>query len=64
MVKGIITTTATCRTAATTLTISLPSLRVDAFTVGLAGEVQTGRRSGLTFARGRFVAAGKVIRTS
>jgi radical SAM family uncharacterized protein len=30
--------------------ISLPSLRVDAFTVGLAGQVATGRRSGLTFA--------------
>lgn len=33
-----------------TLTINLPSLRVDAFTVGLAGEVARGRRSGLTFA--------------
>ncbi len=32
------------------LTVSLPSLRVDAFTVGLAGEVSNGRRSGLTFA--------------
>ena len=31
-------------------TINLPSLRVDAFTVGLAGEVNSGRRSGLTFA--------------
>jgi hypothetical protein len=31
-------------------TINLPSLRVDAFTVGLAGEVGAGRRSGLTFA--------------
>jgi radical SAM family uncharacterized protein len=31
-------------------TINLPSLRVDAFTVGLAGEVSAGRRSGLTFA--------------
>ena len=33
-----------------TLTVNLPSLRVDAFTVGLAGEVAGGRRSGLTFA--------------
>jgi radical SAM family uncharacterized protein len=33
-----------------TVTISLPSLRVDAFTVGLAGQVAGGRRSGLTFA--------------
>jgi radical SAM superfamily enzyme YgiQ (UPF0313 family) len=31
-------------------TINLPSLRVDAFTVGLAGQVNSGRRSGLTFA--------------
>ncbi|MFZ9629085.1 MAG: TIGR03960 family B12-binding radical SAM protein [Ilumatobacteraceae bacterium] len=31
-------------------TISLPSLRVDAFTVGLADQVSGGRRSGLTFA--------------
>ena len=31
-------------------TINLPSLRVDAFTVGLAGRVSNGRRSGLTFA--------------
>ncbi len=33
-----------------TISISLPSLRVDAFTVGLAGQVAGGRRSGLTFA--------------
>ncbi|NOX32071.1 MAG: TIGR03960 family B12-binding radical SAM protein [Actinobacteria bacterium] len=31
-------------------TISLPSLRVDAFTVGLADKVSNARRSGLTFA--------------
>jgi radical SAM family uncharacterized protein len=31
-------------------TINLPSLRVDAFTVGLAGKINSGRRSGLTFA--------------
>jgi len=30
--------------------VSLPSLRVDAFTVGIAAELQRGRRSGLTFA--------------
>ncbi len=30
--------------------VSLPSLRVDAFTVGIASELQRGRRSGLTFA--------------
>jgi radical SAM family uncharacterized protein len=31
-------------------TVNLPSLRVDAFTVGLAAQVTSGRRSGLTFA--------------
>lgn len=36
--------------ASGTTTINLPSLRVDAFTVGLAAEVNNGRRSGLTFA--------------
>ena len=30
--------------------VSLPSLRVDAFSVGLAREVQQVRKSGLTFA--------------
>ncbi len=32
------------------VSVSLPSLRVDAFTVGIAGELQKGRRTGLTFA--------------
>ncbi|MBI2711178.1 MAG: TIGR03960 family B12-binding radical SAM protein [Actinobacteria bacterium] len=32
------------------VSVSLPSLRVDAFTVGIAGELQRARRSGLTFA--------------
>jgi radical SAM family uncharacterized protein len=32
------------------VSISLPSLRVDAFTVGIAGQLQKGRRTGLTFA--------------
>ncbi|MAT04463.1 MAG: B12-binding domain-containing radical SAM protein [Acidimicrobiaceae bacterium] len=50
VVKGIIADNAAAENSCDTLTISLPSLRVDAFTVGLAGEVQTGRRSGLTFA--------------
>ncbi|MGH9247706.1 MAG: TIGR03960 family B12-binding radical SAM protein [Acidimicrobiales bacterium] len=31
-------------------TVSLPSLRVDAFTVGIAAEIQKARRTGLTFA--------------
>jgi len=32
------------------ISVSLPSLRVDAFTVGVAAELNRGRRSGLTFA--------------
>jgi len=32
------------------LSVSLPSLRVDAFTVGLAAQIQKARRTGLTFA--------------
>ncbi len=32
------------------LSVSLPSLRVDAFTVGIAAQLQNGRRTGLTFA--------------
>ena len=32
------------------VSISLPSLRVDAFTVGIAASIQNARRSGLTFA--------------
>ncbi len=32
------------------VSVSLPSLRVDAFTVGIAAEVQKARRTGLTFA--------------
>ena len=32
------------------VTVSLPSLRVDAFTVGVAAEIQRARRTGLTFA--------------
>jgi radical SAM family uncharacterized protein len=32
------------------VSVSLPSLRVDAFTVGIAGQLQKARRTGLTFA--------------
>ncbi len=32
------------------VSVSLPSLRVDAFTVGIAAQIQNGRRTGLTFA--------------
>jgi len=34
----------------TDIAVSLPSLRVDAFTVGIASEIQKVRRTGLTFA--------------
>ncbi len=36
--------------APTDISVSLPSLRVDAFTVGIAAEIQRARRTGLTFA--------------
>jgi radical SAM family uncharacterized protein len=32
------------------ISVSLPSLRVDAFTVGIAAQIQSARRTGLTFA--------------
>jgi radical SAM superfamily enzyme YgiQ (UPF0313 family) len=36
--------------AGTPISVSLPSLRVDAFTVGIAAQIQKARRTGLTFA--------------
>jgi radical SAM family uncharacterized protein len=50
VVAGILEDAANVPGSCDTMTINLPSLRVDAFTVGLAGEVNNGRRSGLTFA--------------
>jgi radical SAM family uncharacterized protein len=50
VVRGVLEDAQQIPGACDTLTINLPSLRVDAFTVGLAGEVNNGRRSGLTFA--------------
>ena len=50
VVKGALSDAAALPGSCGTTTINLPSLRVDAFTVGLAGEVSNGRRSGLTFA--------------
>jgi hypothetical protein len=38
------------QTATGSVSLSLPSLRVDAFTVGVASEIQKVRRTGLTFA--------------
>jgi radical SAM family uncharacterized protein len=45
VLRGVVEDPLTCGTS-----ISLPSLRVDAFTVGLAATVSNARRSGLTFA--------------
>ena len=50
VVRGVLEDARAVVGSCDTLTINLPSLRVDAFTVGLAGEVNNGRRSGLTFA--------------
>ena len=50
VVRGVLEDAASMPGSCGTTTINLPSLRVDAFTVGLAGEVNNGRRSGLTFA--------------
>jgi radical SAM family uncharacterized protein len=50
VIHGVLEDNANQPGSCETLTINLPSLRVDAFTVGLAGEVSSGRRSGLTFA--------------
>jgi radical SAM family uncharacterized protein len=54
VIRGVLADNADRPGACDNLTINLPSLRVDAFTVGLAGEVSnrtnSGRRSGLTFA--------------
>ncbi len=49
VVAGLLADRATSAPGCPT-TVNLPSLRVDAFTVGLAGQVSGGRRSGLTFA--------------
>ena len=50
VVHGILEDSASAPGSCGNTTINLPSLRVDAFTVGLADEVNNGRRSGLTFA--------------
>ncbi|HWL42638.1 MAG TPA: TIGR03960 family B12-binding radical SAM protein [Ilumatobacter sp.] len=50
VIKGVLEDDAARPGASDNLTINLPSLRVDAFTVGIAGQVNSGRRSGLTFA--------------
>ncbi|HKY16223.1 MAG TPA: TIGR03960 family B12-binding radical SAM protein [Microthrixaceae bacterium] len=46
LVRDIVDAPANCGQ----VSVSLPSLRVDAFTVGIAAEIQRARRTGLTFA--------------
>ncbi|HKA85469.1 MAG TPA: TIGR03960 family B12-binding radical SAM protein [Acidimicrobiales bacterium] len=46
VVRGIVDDPSTCGQ----VSVSLPSLRVDAFTVGIAAQIQKARRTGLTFA--------------
>ncbi len=48
--SGIETVVADTVGCGSNISVSLPSLRVDAFTVGIAAQVQKARRSGLTFA--------------
>jgi len=45
-----LTVPGTATPGASPVSVSLPSLRVDAFTVGIANELQKARRTGLTFA--------------
>jgi radical SAM family uncharacterized protein len=46
VVQGIVDDPSACGQ----VSVSLPSLRVDAFTVGIAAQIQKARRTGLTFA--------------
>jgi radical SAM family uncharacterized protein len=46
VVQGIVDEPSACGQ----VSVSLPSLRVDAFTVGIAAQIQKARRTGLTFA--------------
>jgi radical SAM family uncharacterized protein len=50
VVRDIVDPPADDPTSCGNISVSLPSLRVDAFTVGIAGEIQKARRTGLTFA--------------
>jgi len=49
-IDGIVAELATDQEGTGGVSISLPSLRVDAFSVGIASEIQKVRRTGLTFA--------------
>ncbi len=49
-IDGLVSSLVNDSTGCPNVGVSLPSLRVDAFTVGLASEIQKVRRTGLTFA--------------
>jgi radical SAM family uncharacterized protein len=49
-IEQVVADTITDAPGGNQVTVSLPSLRVDAFTVGIAAEIQKARRTGLTFA--------------
>ena len=49
-IESVVAATVDDTTVPGRVSVSLPSLRVDAFTVGIAGQLQKGRRTGLTFA--------------
>jgi radical SAM superfamily enzyme YgiQ (UPF0313 family) len=49
-IERVVADTVNDPTACGNVSVSLPSLRVDAFTVGIAAQVATARRTGLTFA--------------
>ncbi|MCU1353704.1 MAG: hypothetical protein JWM05_2913 [Acidimicrobiales bacterium] len=49
-IEQVVRDTVNDPTCGSQISVSLPSLRVDAFTVGIAGEIQKARRTGLTFA--------------
>lgn len=49
-IDGMVGDLMNCQPGTGSVSVSLPSLRVDAFTVGLASEIAKVRKSGLTFA--------------
>lgn len=49
-IESVVTDTVDGSLGCDNVSVSLPSLRVDAFTVGIAGQLQRARRTGLTFA--------------
>src|SRR5262245_40643670 len=49
-IDGVVRDLVTEQDGTGSVSVSLPSLRVDAFSVGIAGEIQKVRRTGLTFA--------------